>query len=326
MNTPEFLALARDCIQGRDLDETDFAPLVETLPERVFAMMAGADYIRRHFFNQEVHLCAISNAKSGRCSEDCRFCSQSKFVDTDIPVYPLRPQDHLVTDIKEMAQPPIQRFSMVTSGRGLSPTEVAKVAHAARSADPKQISICASLGILEEADFKTLKAAGITRYHHNLEAARSLFPNICTTHTYDQRLATIKKAQRAGMTICSGGIFGIGETMEQVLELALALRALDVDAVPLNFLTPIEGTPMANQPPLPPLDCLKIIALMRYVLPQKDILICGGRMFNLGPLNPMVFNAGANGIMTGNYLTTEGNQMETDLAMITALGLEPRPI
>lgn len=326
MNTPDFIRLADQCIQGKSLAETDYHALIHTPDTQVFAMMAGADYIRRHFFQNQVHLCAISNAKSGRCSEDCKFCSQSKFVDTHVEVYPLRSRTQLEKEIQDMAQTPVQRFSMVTSGRGLSPNEVSQVAHAAASARDEQIHICASLGIQTESEFKELRKAGVTRYHHNLETSRSYFPEICTTHSYDERIQTIRNAQKAGMTICCGGIFGIGETLDQVLELALELQTLDVDAVPVNFLTPIPGTPMENQAPLGPLTCLKIIALMRYALPDKDILVCGGRTLNLGPLAPQVFAAGANGIMTGNYLTTEGNQLDADLKLLNTLGLEARPV
>ena len=326
MNTPDFVQLADQCIQGESLTDTHYQAIFNTPAQDLFGLLAGADHIRRHFFGNQVHLCAITNAKSGRCSEDCTFCAQSKFVDTDIDVYPLRTKETLEEEIQEMAPTPVQRFSMVTSGRGLSTGEVATVAKAAKTADPDQLSICASLGILSLEDFKALKAAGVNRYHHNLEASRSLFPQICTTHSFDERIDTIKNAQKAGMTICSGGIFGIGETPEQVVELALELKDLDVDAVPNNFLTAIPGTPMEGQAPLSPTDCLRIIALMRYTLPDKDILVCGGRTLNLGPLAPMVFNAGANGIMTGNYLTTEGNQLESDLKLLETLGLEPRPV
>ena len=191
--------------------------------------------------------------------------------------------------------------------------------------DKEKLSYCASLGILDDADMKRLADAGVTRYHHNLETARSHFDSICTTHTYDERIDTIKAAQKAGMTICSGGIFGLGETDQQVLEMALELRSLNIDSAPLNFLTAIAGTPMEGQSSLTPLRCLKIIAIFRYVLGDKDILICGGREANLGVLHPMIFYAGASGLMTGNYLTTGGRQMENDLDMLRQLALVPRP-
>ena len=318
----DYLDIARARMTGRPLSDTEIDTLIHTPVDEIFPMMAGADMLRRHYFDNKVHLCAITNAKSGRCSEDCRFCSQSKFVNTDIDIYPLKKAQSLKEEISEMEPTPVNRFSMVTSGRGLSKEEIKEICKT--GPEPRDIKLCASLGILDIEDFEALKKAGITRYHHNLETARSLFDDICTTHSYDERIQTIKNAQKAGMTICSGGIFGVGETMEQVVELAQDLAALDVDAVPMNFLTPIPGTPMADTPPLSPMDCLKTIALMRYILPQKEILVCGGRMLNLKQLSGLVFFAGASGIMTGNYLTTQGNQLEQDMALLKDLGLEPR--
>lgn len=185
------------------------------------------------------------------------------------------------------------------------------------------VDLCASLGILDDDALKKLAAAGVSRYHHNLETARTHFSSICTTHTFDQRIETLAKAKKAGMSVCSGGIFGMGETDKQILELAMELKTLNVDAVPLNFLSPIPGTPLETADLLTPLRCLKIIALFRYVLPDKQILICGGREANLGILQPMIFFAGASGIMTGNYLTTQGPSLENDLDMLDQLGLVP---
>jgi biotin synthase len=196
------------------------------------------------------------------------------------------------------------------------------VAHAFASLEKKKLSYCASLGIIHDRDFNVLKKAGVTRYHHNLETAESHFKKICTTHTFKDRVDTINRAQKVGFEICSGGIFGIGETDIQVLELALELKRLDIDAVPLNFLSPILGTPMEGFSSLTPLKCLKIIALFRYVLPEKDIFICGGRQLNLKQLEPYIFHAGASGIMTGNYLTTQGARLDDDLEMIAQLGFE----
>ena len=181
-----------------------------------------------------------------------------------------------------------------------------------------------SLGILDERDMETLKEAGVTRYHHNLETSKSYFRQMCTTHTYEERVDTIIAAKKAGLSVCAGAIFGIGETEEQILEAALALRDLDVDSVPINFLVPFEGTKTAESKDLTPLKCLKIISLFRYVLPDKEIIICGGREKNLQELHPLVFYAGANGIMTGDYLTTTGRSLKSDLEMLEKLCLRPR--
>ncbi|MBN2417779.1 MAG: biotin synthase BioB, partial [Deltaproteobacteria bacterium] len=167
-----------------------------------------------------------------------------------------------------------------------------------------------------------LREAGVSRYHHNLETSRSLFNEVCTTHTYDERINTIKRAQKQGMEICAGGILGVGETDEQILEMAVDLKELDVDAIPLNFLVPIKGTPYGDIQTLTPSKCLKIIAFFRYFLPKKQIIVCGGREKNLSELHPLIFYAGASGTMTGNYLTTEGRTLNDDLAMLKQLGLE----
>jgi biotin synthase len=213
----------------------------------------------------------------------------------------------------------------VTTGRGLADREVEHVAQALADLRSESISTCASLGILDGETLSRLKASGVTRYHHNLETSRSHFPSVCTTHTYEERIQTLKEARKAGLSLCCGGVFGIGETDEQVLELALALKELDVEAVPLNFLVPIQGTPLAESKGPSALRCLKIIALFRFVLPDKEILICGGREANLKDSHPLIFRAGANGIMTGNYLTTEGRQLRDDLSLLDRLGLVPRP-
>lgn len=299
--------------------------LAHTPDEDIFQLMAGADLIRRNRFKPGVHLCAINNAKSGKCSEDCRFCAQSNAHDTKIETYPLKNENTLFQSLEAMVPTPVHRYSLVTSGKGLNSEGVNRIARAVSLAAEFPQQYCASLGILAETDFQTLKSAGVSRYHHNMETSRSNFHRICTTHTYEQRIRTIRNAKKAGMSVCSGGIFGIGETVDQVVEMAMDLRELDVDALPLNFLTPVGGTPLADQELLSPLACLKIIALFRYMLPEKEIIICGGRLNNLKELHPLVFFAGASGIMTGSYLTTSGNQMDMDLKMISRLGLKVRP-
>jgi biotin synthase len=222
------------------------------------------------------------------------------------------------------ARTAINRYSVVTSGKGLTPSEVKAVANALSALNGSGIQTCASLGILAEHDMQVLKAAGVGRYHHNLETSESYFRNMCTTHTYEERIRTLYAAKEAGLSVCSGGVFGIGESQEQILELALALRALEVDAVPLNFLVPIKGTRNEACKHLSPLKCLKIIALFRYAVPDKEIIICGGREANLKELHPLVFYAGASGIMTGDYLTTSGIALDRDMQMLDHLGLIPR--
>lgn len=321
MRTLDFLDMARAVFRKEDLPEKDLLEIVKTPDSRVFDLLPGANMVRETFFQNRVHLCVICNGKSGKCSEDCSFCAQSKYHDTRIDAYPLLSGEKLQQGATDLEGTPVNRYSIVTSGRGMAGQEIDRVCAAYEGID--NIDLCASLGIIGRESMAKLAASGVSRYHHNLETAQSHFPDICTTHTYEERIGTIRAAREAGMGICSGGIFGMGERDEQILELALELKALDVDAVPLNFLSPIPGTPLENGHDLTPLKCLKIIALFRYVLPDRQILICGGREANLGVLQPLIFFAGASGIMTGNYLTTKGRALESDLDMLSQLGLVP---
>lgn len=316
--------LAEDITNGYTPNIDEYKALAAIEEQYVFSLFAGADMIRDFHFGREIHLCCICNGKSGKCSEDCSFCSQSAFARTDVPVYPLMGKSELRQGGLWALNTPINRYSIVTSGKRLPKIEVAAIAEALVELDGNRISTCASLGILDSHDFETLKNAGVSRYHHNLETAQSHFSQMCTTHTYQERIDTIMAAKEAGLSVCSGGVFGIGENDDQVLELALTLKDLDVDAVPLNFLVPIKGTKTENHNELSPLRCLKIISIFRYVLPKKDIFVCGGREYNLKELHPLIFYAGASGMMTGDYLTTSGRTLEKDLAMIEQLGFATR--
>ncbi len=321
MNSINFLKLAEKINCGYQPDIKEYREIVHLDEDDVFYLMSGADLLRHSYSGRSIHFCTICNGKSGGCTEDCAFCAQSAISDADSPVYSLLPKEKLKQGAKNAAKTPINRYSIVTSGRRLSEKNVTKLAQAVSEFIPNQLGYCASLGILNRDDLKKLKNAGITRYHHNLETSESFFNKICTTHTYDERVTTIKEAKKLGFSVCSGGIFGIGETDEHVLELALAIKSLDVDSVPINFLSPVKGTPLEKADNLTPMRCLKIIALFRYVLPDKEIIICGGRRDNLKSLHPMIFHAGASGIMTGNYLTTKGLSLDDDLEMLNELKL-----
>ena len=324
MQREHVVELARSVIATGALSRKDLLEIARVPSEEASILFAGADMIRRHFFHRTVHLCTICNAKSGTCSEDCRYCAQSAHYKGNAPTYPLLPREELVRGGEAAATSPINRYALVTSGRRLPKQEISRIAEAMGDLRDKNVGLCASLGILDLEDLTKLKEAGLTRYHHNLETAASLFPSICTTHTYEERIETIHAAKKAGLSVCSGGIFGMGETDEQALELALTLRDLHVDAVPMNFLIPIKGTPLENTPRQTPLHCLKRIALFRFALPAQDILVCGGRIANLRELHPMIFQAGASGIMTGNYLTRQGRRLEEDLQLLEDLHLQPR--
>lgn len=324
MNRKTLISLAEKIIDGYEPTPEEYLMLAETPDSEVMQMLPGADLLRENAFGREVQLCTICNGKSGRCSEDCRFCAQSGHYRTEASVYPIMEEEKLVEVGSTIAGSPVNRFSIVTTGRGLPADEVGQVARALEKVKAAGIQTCASLGILEEGALEVLRSSGVSRYHHNLEAPESHFSEVCTTHTFSARVETIRRARRLGFSVCAGGIFGIGETDTQVLEMALTLKELSVDAVPVNFLVPIPGTPLERFQRISPLRCLKIIALFRYVLPTTEIIICGGREDNLRELHPLVFFAGASGIMTGNYLTAAGRSLEDDLSLIGRLGFTVR--
>jgi biotin synthase len=287
--------------------------------------LGEASRLREAQFGRRVSFCVIINAKSGLCSEDCAFCSQSAKAKSRVPHYPLLPQEELVAAAQEAAAAGASRFSLVTAGRGVaSPRDQGAIlaAVAAIKAAAPGLRVCASLGIVDRGLLKELKAAGLYRYHHNLETAASFFPQICTTHSFDQRLATIEAAKEAGLSVCAGGIFGLGETLAQRWEMAQTLKTLGVDAIPLNFLHPLAGTPLAGRPLLAPLEALKIVLAFRLTFPRRSIIICGGRQVTLRSLTPLGFAAGADALMTGDYLTTRGRLPQEDRQMLADLGLE----
>ncbi|MBU0753629.1 MAG: biotin synthase BioB [Planctomycetes bacterium] len=292
----------------------------------LYALYARAGAVREALKGKKIKLCGIINAKSGRCSEDCSFCAQSAHHHAEVPVYPLVKEEEILDRAHALAERGVREFSIVTSGKRLrTEKEIASVCRAiTRLKEEGRVFRCASLGVLPAEVLVRLREAGLTKYHHNLETARSFFPKICTTHDYEEDIATVRAAKDAGLKVCSGGLFGLGESRAQRVELARTLQELDVDAVPINFLNPIEGTPLQDQPLLTPMECLKIIAVYRLMLPEKDLYLCGGREVNLRDLQSWIFMAGANGMMVGNYLTTSGRNLDLDLAMIKDLGLEPK--
>ncbi len=304
--------------EGEQLGENAAMSILLARGAALSELLAGAHRLREQYFGDRVELCSIINAKSGRCPENCAFCSQSVHAATTTPVYPLKPLEELVQGALQAEAEGSHCYGIVTSGTriGAGP-ELETILEALRRIRMKtSLDPSASLGMLDAATARALASAGCVTYHHNLETARSFFPQICTTHDYEEDVATIRVAKEAGMKVCCGGIFGLGESLEQRVELALTLRDLDVDSVPLNFLNPIAGTQLEHQRQLTPMDCLRIIALFRYVLPTKRISVCGGREFNLREFQSWIFMAGASGTMIGNYLTTKGRDRDTDLQML----------
>jgi biotin synthase len=287
--------------------------------DKITLLFAAADQARRHFFDGAVDPCTLMNVKSGGCGEDCAFCSQSAHNKADIRVQSLSGPQEIIRRCGEAWSKNLP-FCVVSSGRRLSAEELQTLC-GALSGCGNGGDIHASLGILDDAEFRALRGAGVSCYNHNLETSRSFFSRIVTTHSYDDRVATVKRARAAGLKICCGGIFGAGESWAHRIELCLELRALAPETVPINFLNAIPGTRLAP-PEEPPLELLKIVSLFRLSMPKSTIKVCGGREKILGPLQPLIFHAGANGYITEGYLTTPGAGLEADDAMIGALGLE----
>jgi biotin synthase len=289
-----------------------------------YRVLARAGAARMAHSGNRVNLCGIINAKSGRCGEDCAFCAQSSRHRAELSIYSLIEAPEILKQSRAFFEKGVQEFSIVTSGKSLhSREELSEILNTLTALKKEGlVSRCASLGILPAGVMARLRDAGLDKYHHNLETARSHFPSICTTHDYEEDIATIEAASNAGLKVCSGGLVGLGETRPQRVELAETLRSLPVGSIPINFLTPIPGTPLEGQDDLTPMECLKIIAVFRLMMPEKDIYICGGREHNLREFQSWIFMAGANGLMVGNYLTTAGRSMDLDLQMLKDQGLE----
>jgi biotin synthase len=313
--------LVEEIINGGSLSRHDAFSIVEITGPDIFNLFASANQIRHHFRGNTIGLCSIINAKSGACSEDCSFCAQSSRSKANIEAYPLLKNETVLQKAGEAKKTGVKRFSLVTSGRKVSAKELSKIADMIADMRSLGLSPCASLGLLEEEELFMLKKAGLERYHHNLETSEGFFPHICSTHCYADKVRTIKAARSVGLSVCSGGIFGMGETWQDRIDMAFALRELNVDSVPINFLIPIKGSALAQRDLLHPFEALKIVALYRFILPRNEIRICGGRVQVLGEFNSMIFPAGADGMITGNYLTTLGRSPEDDLRLIKTYGL-----
>jgi biotin synthase len=317
--------LKHKTIEGQYLTVEDAHRLHKAGQQKPFFLMAAAAEIREHFKGKRINLCGIVNAKSGICPENCKFCAQSAHYCTDAPQYPLIGKEAMIEKAAQAKTYGAHMFGIITSGTRIADEkEWEEIYGAVKGIKALGINPCLSLGMLDHERAAKLKEAGLFRYHHNLETARSFFDNICTTHEYQEDIDTVVAAREAGLSTCSGGIIGMGETMVQRIELALTLRDLAVDCVPVNILNPRPGTPLMDIEPLPPLEILTSIAIFRFILPDKDIKLCGGKEANLRQLLPLGIVAGCNSLMTGDYLTTPGRSPELDIEMIQDLGLDAR--
>ena len=315
----DVMSIAEEIIKGRRLNrDEDLGWLLEA---ELSELQAGAFLLQKHFRGNHIDLCTIVNGRSGRCSENCKYCAQSAYHHTGVEEYPLMSKEELFRHAKANQEGGANRFSIVTSGRALSGKEFETVLEAYKEMnDTLSIHLCASHGILTEEQLQKLYEAGVRQYHHNIETSKRYFPEICTSHTYDDRIKTIKLAQKAGLNVCSGGIIGMGETWADRIDMAISLSELNIKSIPINSLMAIPGTKLEGMPPLSGDDILRTIALFRFINPEADIRMAAGR--KLMPENGgTAFKAGASASITGNMLTTSGTTMKDDLEILKKLGL-----
>ena len=308
---------------GNHVSMKDVLPLLEAKGPDILDLAAVANRAREKFNGNEIDLCLLLNAKSGRCSEDCTFCAQSVHYKTEAPIYPMMDRNRIVEEAKGAQRKGTGRFCLITSGRELNDREFETILNALdRIRRETTLDLDCSLGTLSEERAESLKKVGVTRYNHNIETAESHFSKICSTHSFRDRIKTIEVLKEQGFSICCGGIIGLGESPQQRLELAFSLRQLGIDCIPFNILNPRPGTPLEHSESLSPMEIIKTVSLFRLVLPKGTIKIAGGREANLRDLQSLALLAGANGLIVGNYLTTPGRNAEDDLTMIRDLGFK----
>jgi biotin synthase len=306
-------------IEGYEITKEEALVLFD-LPSVVLAEKAHE--IRIALCGDAFDMCTIINGKSGKCPEDCKYCAQSAHYNTQVEVFPLLKKEMIVKDALRNEENGVPRYSVVTSGKRASEKEVEELCEVYSSIRKRSnIKLCASHGLLGYESFLKLKAAGVERYHNNLETSRRHFSNICTTHTYDEKIQTIRDAQRAGLQVCSGGIIGLGETDEDRIDMAFELRDLNIQSIPLNLLNAIEGTPLEGVEKVSEDDFIRIAAIYRFINPRATIRLAGGRNL-LTDFGKLLFGSGVNGTISGELLTTYGNNTANDIKMIRELGYE----
>ncbi len=315
-------ALAERVLAGEALSAADALPVLACPDEELLELLAAVYRVRRRWFSNRVQLYFLMNAKSGLCPEDCTYCSQSKVSEAEIPKYNLLSRDKLLDGARMAAERGAKTYCIVISARGPNQREMAAVAEIVPEIKQRYpLKICTSLGLLTPEQARQLKACGVDRVNHNLNTGEAFYGEICTTHSFADRLATLRAVRDAGMELCSGGIIGMGERHEDLVDMAVVLRDLEAESIPINFLNPIDGTPLAGRHDLNPRYCLKVLAMFRLVNPDREIRIAGGREIHLGSLQAVGLYA-ANSIFVGDYLTTQGQPPEADYQMIRDLGFE----
>lgn len=309
--------LKKKVLDGAFLTKEEAMELVDAPFEE---LCQGANEIREHFCGNAFDICTIINGKSGKCSENCKYCAQSAFYSTNVETYPLLSTEKVVEQAKYNDERGVLRYSIVTSGKRISDDEVEKVCEMVKEIRKQtNISVCGSFGLLDEASFAKLKAAGLSRVHNNLETSKRNFSNVCTTHSFEDKVKAIEAAKRAGLNVCSGGIMGLGETMEDRIDMVLAIRELGVRSIPVNMLNPIPGTPYEKNKKLTNEDMCRIVAIFRFLVPNASIRLAGGRGL-LEDKGRACFLSGANAAISGDMLTTQGITIETDMQMLKELG------
>jgi len=317
-----FRAWADKAIAGEALTRAESLAVLDTPDDRLLELLDAAFLVRSRFFGRKVRLQMLQNAKSGACQEDCGYCSQSAVSTADIAQYGLLKKPQMVAGARRAVESKAIRYCIVMSGRGPLEREISEISEAVREIkETVPVQVCCSLGLLTEAQARRLKDAGVDRINHNLNAAERFYPEMVTTHTYQDRVATIRNARAAGLEICSGGIAGMGETDEDLIDLAFALREVKPDSIPMNFLHPVKGTPMQDRRHLTPQRCLRILCLFRFLHPRTELRVAGGREFNLRSLQALALYP-ADSLFVGGYLTTPGMPAAEAWKMIEDLGFE----
>jgi biotin synthase len=318
----DFASLAEKSLEGQLLDREEMQAVLNAPDEQVPELLSAAFRVRHHYFGKRVQIHVLQNAKSGLCPEDCHYCSQSSVSEAPIDKYTFLSKEKLVASAKKARAAGAVRFCIVNSGRGPTNKEIQQITEVVREIKSQvHINICCSLGLMDEDKVQALKEAGVERINHNLNTSEHHHPNICTTHTYADRVKTVTNVKSVGLSSCCGGIIGMGETDDDIMDLAISLRKLGVDSIPLNFLHPIDGTPFAGMHTVTPQRCLKILCLFRFINPDKELRVGGGRELNLRSLQPLALYP-ANSLFVNGYLTTPGQEASETHRMIADLGFE----
>ncbi|MBE0428439.1 MAG: biotin synthase BioB [Thermoleophilia bacterium] len=321
--TPLLKSIGDKLMSGGYITFSDALQLTQIPEESVGDLIRLADRVRRRFASEKADLCSIVNARSGRCAEDCRFCAQSVHFDTEAPVFPMKPVKDILRAAVMAEAAGAHRFCIVTSGDSLSERDFGTVVEAiGRIREETGLRRCASIGRLSRERTATLREAGLNRYHHNVETARGFFPSVCATHTYEDKLRTIRHLQEYGIEKCIGGILNLGESPRQRIQMAFEIRELQPDSVPVNFLIPWKGTPLGGRKPIAAIEAARYLAIFRLVMPRVYIRVAGGRLETFEDHPTLPFDAGVNALLIGDLLTTPGPNARSDITLLRCLGFD----